>query len=309
MTDLLALADELDRPYHEIPIHQHVALFKQAAAALRAAAAPVSGHERVKDPSDVRYWLDQQSLAAVAPSEGMDIKQQLELALREYNECIARTKDDGALSETGRETILRACAEGKAAVKAFAERLASLRPSPAPPDCPVGLASGCCSASSPCNHQKLHPDSICDTCKKAGSVGAPAPAETERGGEHPTIEWLAREIAQKAALMQAGKASFLQHIIKCAETILERLATFPECEDRLREAMQEACDLLSERVLGSPARSPGHNARLRLERALAGEDAATKSAPALASSLPSGESGPAVTLGQAGADAGPGGRP
>jgi len=37
----------------------------------------------------------------------------------------------------------------------------------------------------------------------------------------------------------------------------------------LREAMQEACDLLAERKHGSQARSSGHNARLVLERALA----------------------------------------
>ena len=38
---------------------------------------------------------------------------------------------------------------------------------------------------------------------------------------------------------------------------------------RLRAAMQEACDLLAERVYGSSARSPGHNARVLLESALA----------------------------------------
>lgn len=38
--------------------------------------------------------------------------------------------------------------------------------------------------------------------------------------------------------------------------------------ERLRQAMQEACDMLAERTYGSPARSPGHNARVRLESAL-----------------------------------------
>jgi hypothetical protein len=38
---------------------------------------------------------------------------------------------------------------------------------------------------------------------------------------------------------------------------------------RLRAAMDYACDLLAERTYGSPARSPGHNARLHLETALA----------------------------------------
>ena len=37
---------------------------------------------------------------------------------------------------------------------------------------------------------------------------------------------------------------------------------------RLRDVMQEACDLLAERKQGSPARSAGHNARLVLEAAL-----------------------------------------
>jgi hypothetical protein len=37
----------------------------------------------------------------------------------------------------------------------------------------------------------------------------------------------------------------------------------------LRAAIQEACDLLAERKYGSEARSPGHNARLVLERAAA----------------------------------------
>ena len=38
--------------------------------------------------------------------------------------------------------------------------------------------------------------------------------------------------------------------------------------DRMREAAIEACDLLAERIYGSPARSPGHNARVILESAL-----------------------------------------
>lgn len=37
----------------------------------------------------------------------------------------------------------------------------------------------------------------------------------------------------------------------------------------LGQAMVKACDLLSERIYGNPARSPGHNARIVLERALA----------------------------------------
>lgn len=45
--------------------------------------------------------------------------------------------------------------------------------------------------------------------------------------------------------------------------------------ERLRAACSEACDLLAERTHGSPARSPGHNARLVLEAALHGAPAFT----------------------------------
>jgi hypothetical protein len=37
---------------------------------------------------------------------------------------------------------------------------------------------------------------------------------------------------------------------------------------RLRKALKEASDLLAERVHGSPARSPGHNARVVMEYVL-----------------------------------------
>lgn len=46
---------------------------------------------------------------------------------------------------------------------------------------------------------------------------------------------------------------------------------FPSAEEavqRLRFAMAEAVDLLTERTYGHPARSAGHNARLCLEAAL-----------------------------------------
>lgn len=35
--------------------------------------------------------------------------------------------------------------------------------------------------------------------------------------------------------------------------------------ESLHIAIKEACDLLAERSYGNPARSPGHNARIRLE--------------------------------------------
>lgn len=32
------------------------------------------------------------------------------------------------------------------------------------------LAPGCCSATTPCSHQKADPDSICDGCQKAATL-------------------------------------------------------------------------------------------------------------------------------------------
>lgn len=49
---------------------------------------------------------------------------------------------------------------------------------------------------------------------------------------------------------------------------VERIGDSGAENSRLREAMHHACDLLSERKRGSPARSPGHNARLHLHGAL-----------------------------------------
>lgn len=47
----------------------------------------------------------------------------------------------------------------------------------------------------------------------------------------------------------------------------------PASDGAIREAIKEACDLLAERKYGNPARSPGHNARLVLERALSAHQA------------------------------------
>jgi hypothetical protein len=35
---------------------------------------------------------------------------------------------------------------------------------------PHGMAPGCCSAASPCNHQKNDPTTICDVCQKAADL-------------------------------------------------------------------------------------------------------------------------------------------
>lgn len=54
------------------------------------------------------------------------------------------------------------------------------------------------------------------------------------------------------------------------EFLTKRLAERGEALEKLKSAMQEACDLLAERTYGNSARSPGHNARLRLETAIRG---------------------------------------
>lgn len=54
-----------------------------------------------------------------------------------------------------------------------------------------------------------------------------------------------------------------------AFSLAELVSLAARAGDDLRVAMREACDLLAERKHGSPARSPGHNARLVLESALA----------------------------------------
>lgn len=57
---------------------------------------------------------------------------------------------------------------------------------------------------------------------------------------------------------------------------MQKLYDYPDLKaevERLRTACSEACDLLAERTHGSPARSPGHNARLVLETALHGAPA------------------------------------
>lgn len=52
------------------------------------------------------------------------------------------------------------------------------------------MLQGCCSAASPCNHQKEHPESLCETCAKAQAFqpqdqGA-SPGAAERDGNPVT---------------------------------------------------------------------------------------------------------------------------
>lgn len=57
-----------------------------------------------------------------------------------------------------------------------------------------------------------------------------AAVTSSREASRPSIDWLAKEIAEKASLMMTGQTSYLGHIIKCAETIQDRLAAKPADE-------------------------------------------------------------------------------
>ncbi|KGT79307.1 hypothetical protein MA20_12895 [Bradyrhizobium japonicum] len=71
-----------------------------------------------------------------------------------------------------------------------------------------------------------------------------------------------------------------------ANGVADQLSIAEADREIMRQAMLEACDLLAERKYGSPARSPGHNARLVLERALAtGIPAVPQKSPDLAAGM------------------------
>lgn len=45
------------------------------------------------------------------------------------------------------------------------------------------LAKGCCSASLPCNHQKAHPESLCEICQQVAFTLAASADEEKHGGD------------------------------------------------------------------------------------------------------------------------------
>jgi hypothetical protein len=65
------------------------------------------------------------------------------------------------------------------------------------------------------------------------------------------------------------KDDAMEMAARCEEQMTRAVNAESEIQ-RLRIAMAQACDLAAERVLGHPARSAGHNARLVLENALGG---------------------------------------
>lgn len=79
----------------------------------------------------------------------------------------------------------------------------------------------------------------------------------------PLVEKARDEIASLRKNYQRGQERFQELDAEIA-SLRAQLAS-------ARKAMTDACDLLAERTYGSDARSPGHNARLKLEAALTDE--------------------------------------
>lgn len=66
------------------------------------------------------------------------------------------------------------------------------------------------------------------------------PTTNATEGAGPSIDWLAKEIAEKAILTMTGQTSYLRHIVKCAEWIQDRLATTQKpASDAMREARDQ----------------------------------------------------------------------
>ena len=69
---------------------------------------------------------------------------------------------------------------------------------------------------------------------------------------------------------RVGNAALIVAAVNALPALLDEVEGLREDRDRMRGGIVEACDLLMERTHGSPARSPSHNARLKLH-ALLGE--------------------------------------
>jgi hypothetical protein len=125
---------------------------------------------------------------------------------------------------------------------------------------------------------------FCDDCAEL-SIGAAKPPAAP-------VETRADDISAMAALIRTAvyyaNGSTLNDgeavhdsIVNCLRSIFrdgavsrssaangDALSIAETDREVMRQAIVEACDLLAERKYGNPARSPGHNARLVLERAL-----------------------------------------
>lgn len=77
------------------------------------------------------------------------------------------------------------------------------------------------------------------------------------------------EIMVENAAVAAQNTSLIDDVVTREAIELNIIEPYETEIKRLKEAIKEASDLLAERIYGSPARSPGHNARVVMEYALA----------------------------------------
>jgi hypothetical protein len=73
-----------------------------------------------------------------------------------------------------------------------------------------------------------------------------------------------------ADYLDPPEAELIVSAVNALPALLDEVEGLRAERDRMRGGIVEACDLLMERTHGSPARSPSHNARLKLQ-ALLGE--------------------------------------
>jgi hypothetical protein len=92
------------------------------------------------------------------------------------------------------------------------------------------------------------------------------------------VNGLIHSLESRDAEIERLQAERDELVTKLAVSEKSRWLAVREIE-RLRAAMNDTCDLLAERTHASPARSAGHNARLRLEAALEQNAARSLAAP------------------------------
>lgn len=93
--------------------------------------------------------------------------------------------------------------------------------------------------------------------------------DTDPRDKHHWPYRLCERIAGQAAECDDAVFPFIAGVINAWPTLLSELSRLQAERDRAVEALTEARDLLLERIHGSPARSAAHNARVRIESALA----------------------------------------
>ena len=130
------------------------------------------------------------------------------------------------------------------------------------------------------NSEATTPVGECD-CVYCAEIGAP---ELCRGYRLVSAPAVVGDVYDRLLTFLFDRDNAIQGDPPCAteldasvQAILEIVRPTPSTASPDREeivgVLREACDLLAERRYGSPARSPGHNARLALEGLLAKLDA------------------------------------